>query len=154
MARKIIARNRSARRDYAVEEIYEAGVALTGSEVKSVRAGRVSLEEAYARVKDGEVWLYDMHIAPYAPSSYFGHEPIRPRRLLLHRREIDRLMGKVGQAGYTLVPLSLYLTERGYVKVELAVAKGRTKIDKRRKIIEEEEERRTREAMKRYTRSL
>lgn len=152
MAHRFVVRNRRARRDYTVEETYEVGIALTGSEVKSVRAGRVSLEEAYARVQDGEVWLYGMHIAPYEPSSYFGHEPERPRRLLLHRREIDRLMGEVARAGYTLVPLSLYFNERGYAKVELGVAKGRTKVDKRRKIIEEEEKRRAREAMRRYER--
>ena len=150
MPRKVVARNRRARRDYAVEETYEAGIALTGSEVKSLRAGRVSLDEAYAKVEEGEVWLHGMHIAPYEPSSYYGHDPERPRKLLLKRREIARLTGKVTRSGYTLVPLSLYFNERGYAKVELAVARGRTKADKRRKLIEEEEERRAREAMKRY----
>lgn len=152
MPKKVVARNRRARRDYAVEETYEAGIALTGSEVKSLRAGRVSLDEAYAKVEDGEVWLHGMHIAPYEPSSYYGHDPERPRKLLLKRREIARLTGKVTRTGYTLVPLSLYFNERGYAKVELALAKGRTKADKRRKIIEEEEERRAREAMKRFHR--
>ncbi|RLE29658.1 SsrA-binding protein [Candidatus Acetothermia bacterium] len=152
MPRKVVARNRRARRDYAVEETYEAGIALTGSEVKSLRAGRASLDEAYAKVEDGEVWLYGMHIAPYEPSSYYGHDPERPRKLLLKRREIARLTGKVTRSGYTLVPLSLYFNERGYAKVELALAKGRTKVDKRRKLIEEEEERRAREAMKRFER--
>lgn len=152
MPKKIVARSRRARRDYAVEETYEAGIVLTGSEVKSLRAGRVSLEEAYAKVEDGEVWLHGMHIATYEPSSYYGHDPERPRKLLLHRREIDRLLGKVTRSGYTLVPLSLYFNERGYAKVELGLAKGHTKVDKRRKIIEEEEERRAREAMKRFER--
>jgi len=152
VAKKIVARNRRARRDYAIEETYEAGIVLTGSEVKSVRAGRVSLDEGYAKVEDGEVWLYGMHIAPYEPSSYFGHDPERPKKLLLNRREIARLVGKVTRAGYTLVPLSLYFNERGYAKVELALAKGRTKVDKRRKLIEEEEEKRAREAMKRFQR--
>jgi len=152
MPRKVIARNRRARRDYTVEETYEAGIALTGSEVKSLRAGRVSLDEAYAKLEGGEVWLHGMYIAPYKPSSYFGHDPERPRKLLLKRREIDRLLGKVTRAGYTLVPLSLYFNERGFAKLELALAKGRTKADKRRKLIEEEEERRAREAMKRYQR--
>jgi len=147
-----VARNRRARRDYTIEETYEAGIALTGSEVKSIRAGHVSLDEGYAKVDDGEVWLYGMHIAPYKPSSYFGHDPERARKLLLNRREIARLIGKVTRAGYTLVPLSLYFNERGYVKVELGLAKGRTKVDKRRKLIEEEEERRAREAMKRFER--
>ncbi|MCR4392368.1 MAG: SsrA-binding protein SmpB [Candidatus Acetothermia bacterium] len=152
MTRQVVARNRRARRDYAVEEKYEAGLALTGSEVKSLRAGRVSLDEAYARVKDGEVWLHGMHIAPYEPSARYGHEPERPRKLLLHRREIARLTGKVARAGYTLIPLSLYFSDRGYAKVELGVARGQTKVDKRRRLIEEEEERRAREAMKRYER--
>jgi len=150
MERKIVARNRRARRDYQIEETYEAGLVLKGSEVKSIRAGRVSIEEAYAKVEDGEVWLYGMHIAPYEQAGLFGHDPDRPKKLLLKKREIARLIGKVGRAGYTLVPLTLYFNERGYAKVELALAKGLSKADKRRKLIEEEEERRAREAMKRY----
>jgi len=149
---KIVARNRRARHNYTIEETYEAGIALTGSEVKSVRAGRVSLDEGYAKVEEGEVWLYGVHIAPYEASSYFGHEPERPRKLLLSRKEISRLVGKTTRAGYTLVPLSLYFNERGYAKVELALAKGRTKVDKRRKLIEEEEERRARQALRRFER--
>ncbi len=149
--RRIVARNRKARRDYEIEETYEAGIVLKGSEVKSLRAGRVSLDGAYAKVVDGEVFLYDMHIAPYDKSTaHTGHDPERPRKLLLKKREIARLAGKVAAAGYTLIPLSIYFNERGYAKVELAVARGRTKADKRRKLIEEEEERRAREAMKRY----
>ncbi|MBC7317905.1 SsrA-binding protein SmpB [Candidatus Bipolaricaulota bacterium] len=148
--RKIVARNRRARRDYQIEETYEAGLVLKGSEVKSIRAGRVSIEEAYAKVEDGEVWLYGMHISPYEQSGPYGHDPERPKKLLLKKREIARLVGKVGRAGYTLVPLTLYFNERGYAKVELALAKGLTKADKRRKLIEEEEERRAREAIKRY----
>ncbi|MGB9861265.1 MAG: SsrA-binding protein SmpB, partial [Candidatus Bipolaricaulaceae bacterium] len=147
--RKIVARNRRARRDYQIEETYEAGLVLKGSEVKSIRAGRVSIEEAYAKVEEGEVWLYGMHIAPYEQAGFFGHDPDRPKKLLLKKREIARLIGKVGRAGYTLVPLSLYFNERGYAKVELALAKGLSKADKRRRLIEEEEERRAREAMKR-----
>ncbi len=150
MVRQVVARNRRARRDYAVEETYEAGIELRGSEVKSLRAGRVSLEEAYAKVDGGEVWLLGLHIAPYGPSGLRGHDPLRPRRLLLHKREIARLIGKVGRAGYTLVPLAIYFTERGYAKVELALGRGQTKVDKRRKMIQEEEERRAREAMKRF----
>jgi len=148
--RRIVARNRRARRDYEIEETYEAGIVLKGSEVKSIRAGRVSIEEAYAKVEDGEVWLYGMHISPYEQSGPYGHDPERPKKLLLKKREIARLIGKVGRAGYTLVPLSLYFNERGFAKVELALAKGLTKADKRRKLLEEEEERRAREAMKRY----
>ncbi len=150
MARQLVARNRRARRDYAVEETFEAGIALLGSEIKSLRAHRASLDEAYARVKDGEVWLVGAHIAPYGPSGGRGHDPERPRKLLLHKREIARLIGQVGRAGYTLVPMSLYFNDRGYAKVELGLARGQTKVDKRRKIIQEEEERRAREAMKRF----
>ncbi len=147
--RRVVANNRRARRDYAVNETYEVGLVLTGSEVKSMRAGRVSLDEAYAKVENGEVWLHGMHIAPYAPSSFHGHEPGRPRKLLLRRKEIDRLLGLTARAGFTLVPLSLFFSPRGYAKLELAVAKGRTKVDKRRKLIEEDDARRAREAMKR-----
>jgi len=149
---RAVARNRRARRDYAVEETYEAGLALVGSEVKSLRGGRVSLEEAYARVKDGEVWLHGMHIAPYGPSSQLGHDPERPRKLLLKRREIARLTGLVARSGFTLVPLSLYFSPRGHAKLELAVARGRSKVDKRRKLIAEDDERRAREAIKRHER--
>ncbi|MBC7221864.1 SsrA-binding protein SmpB [Candidatus Bipolaricaulota bacterium] len=148
--RRIVARNRRARRDYAIEETYEAGLVLQGSEVKSIRAGRVSIDEAYAKVEEGEVWLYGMHISPYEQSGPYGHDPERPKKLLLKKREIARLIGKVGRAGYTLIPLSLYFNERGFAKVELALARGLTKADKRRKLLEEEEERRAREAMKRY----
>lgn len=150
MPRDLIARNRRARRDYAVEETYEAGISLQGSEVKSLRHHRASLDEAYARVKEGEVWLLGMHVAPYGPSGARGHEPDRPRRLLLHKREIARLIGKVGRAGYTLVPMSVFFNDRGYAKVELALARGQTKVDKRRKIVQEEEDRKAREAMKRF----
>ncbi len=151
-ARKVVANNRRARRDFEIHEIYEAGLSLTGSEVKSIRRGRVSLDEAYARVEEAEVWIHGMHVAPYAPSSFYGHEPGRPRKLLLRRREIDRLLGLTARSGFTLVPLSLYFNTRGYAKLALAVAKGRSKVDKRRKLIEEEDERRAREAMKRHSR--
>ncbi|MGC9530536.1 MAG: SsrA-binding protein SmpB [Candidatus Bipolaricaulaceae bacterium] len=154
MARTLVATNRRARRNYQVEETYEAGLVLTGSEVKSLRARRASIEEAYGKVQGGEVWLHGMHIPPYSHSSYSGHDPERPRKLLLRGKEIDRLIGKVTQAGYTLVPLSLYFNERGYAKVELGLAKGRTKADKRRKLIAEDEERRAREAMKRFQRGM
>lgn len=148
--RKVVARNRRARRDYQIEETCEAGLVLKGSEVKSIRAGRVSIDEAYAKVEEGEVWLYGMHVSPYDQSGPYGHDPERPKKLLLRKREIARLIGKVSRAGYTLIPLSLYFNERGFAKVELALARGLTKADKRRKLIEEEEERRAREAMKRY----
>jgi len=138
--RKVVATNRRARHDYEVLETVECGIALTGSEIKSVRAGQVQLKDAYAEIRGGEVWLTSAHIAPYAFARLGGHEPERPRKLLLHRREIERLIGKVNEAGLTLIPLSVYLTE-GIAKLELALAKGRRTIDKRQRIKEREQQR-------------
>ncbi len=131
---KTIAVNRRARHDYDVLETYEAGLVLTGSEIKSVRAGRVNLRGGYARVKDGEAWLHDVHIAPYKEAGfYFGHDPDRPRRLLLHRREIERLRGRLERSGLTLIPLRLYLKGR-WAKVELGLCRGRKQYDRREEI--------------------
>jgi len=142
-----VAENRRARHDYHIEETYEAGLALLGTEVKSVRAGRVSLREAYATVDRGEVLLYNMHIAPYEKASISNHEPKRKRKCLLNRGEIARIAGKVRERGYTLVPLRLYF--RGsWAKVELGVARGKRQYDKRRDIAEREAERRIRRAEK------
>jgi SsrA-binding protein len=134
---RTIATNRRAYHDYFIEETYEAGIALTGSEIKSIRAGRVSLRESYAQVKEGEVWLLDCHIAPYEHAYRGGHNPRRPRKLLLRRREIARLAGKVQRKGYTLVPLRLYLKGK-WAKVEIALARGKKLHDKRRAIRERE----------------
>ncbi len=123
--------NRKAFHDYFIEEEYEAGIVLTGSEIKSVRAGRVNLRGAYARVENEEAWLYDAHISPYEQSgTYFNHDPIRPRKLLLHRREIDRLQGKLETKGLTLVPLDIHLRGRR-AKVKLGLARGKKLYDKR-----------------------
>lgn len=138
--RKVVATNRRARHDYEVLETMECGIALTGSEIKSVRAGQVQLKDAYAEIRGGELWLASAHIAPYKFAHLGGHEPERPRKLLLHRREIERLIGKVNEAGLTLIPLSVYLSE-GLAKVELALAKGRRTIDKRQRIKEREQQR-------------
>jgi SsrA-binding protein len=127
---KVIARNRRALHDYAVEETFEAGVALTGTEVKSLRAGRASLVEGFGLVSDGEVWLHNVHIPEYAMGTWTNHLPRRTRKLLLHRREIDRLARKTTEQGLTLVPLSLYFKD-GKVKVELALARGKRTYDKR-----------------------
>jgi SsrA-binding protein len=134
---KTIATNRRAYHDYFIEETYDAGIALTGSEIKSIRAGRVSLRESYAQIKEGEVWLLDCHIAPYEHAHRGGHDPKRPRKLLLRRREIARLAGKVRRKGYTLVPLRLYLKGK-WAKVEIALARGKKLHDKRRAIRERE----------------
>jgi len=125
-----IAENRKARHDYFVEESFEAGIVLLGSEVKSCRAGRVNLRDGYAQVKDGEIFLYNVHISPYEQANRFNHEPLRPRKLLLHKSEIRRLFGLVREKGFTLVPLQMYF-KKGKAKVQLALARGKKAYDKR-----------------------
>jgi len=131
MADKEVAVNRRAFHDYFIDEHYEAGIVLTGTEVKSVRAGHVNLREAFARITDREVYLYNAHISPYDHGNRFNHEPKRPRKLLLHKKQINRLMGAVDREGMTLIPLKLYFNERGRAKLLLAVAKGKKLHDKR-----------------------
>ena len=137
---QVKATNRKALRDYDVEEKYEAGLVLLGSEIKSIREGRANLRDAYATVVGGEVFLYDMNVSPYMQASYFGHDPLRPRKLLLHKDEIKRLTGRITEKGYTLVPLRLYIKD-GRAKVELGLARGRRKYDKRREIAKRDAER-------------
>ena len=127
---KVIAQNRKARHDYFIEESYEAGMVLQGTEVKALREGRVNLKDGYARIRDGEVFLMDIHISPYAFGNRFNHDPLRPRKLLLHDREINRLQGKVREKGFSLIPLSIYFSH-GRAKVSLALAKGKKLYDKR-----------------------
>ena len=146
-AQRDIAVNRRARHDYFIEESVEAGVVLTGSEVKSLRAGKAQLKESYAQIKQSEIWLLNAHISEYSPSAQFGHEPARARKLLLHRREIDRLTGKVKEQGLTLVPLRLYF-KHGRAKVELGLARGKKLYDKRESIKEREVRREVDRAMK------
>jgi SsrA-binding protein len=143
---KVVAKNRKAYHDYFIDEVYEAGIALVGTEVKSIRAGKVSLRDSYAEVRGGEVFLQNMHISPYDKGSLFNHDPKRPRRLLLHKREIRRLLGQTTQEGYTLIPLSLYF-KRGKVKVELALARGKKLYDKRHDIAKRDAEREIARAM-------
>jgi SsrA-binding protein len=138
---KTIAANRRARHEFWIEETHEAGIALTGTEVKSLREGRANLTDAFARVDRGEVWLHHLHISPYAQGNIHNHDPLRTRKLLLHRSEIARLRAKTDQKGYTLVPLRLYF-RRGVAKVELGVARGRHLYDKRERIAERDAERR------------
>jgi SsrA-binding protein len=130
---KVVAENRKARHDYFIEETYEAGIALVGTEVKSLRLGKVSLRDSYAVVENGEVFLHNMHISPYEKGNRFNHDPKRSRKLLLHKQEIKRLLGKTQQRGYTLVPLRLYF-RRGKAKVELALVRGKKLHDKREEI--------------------
>jgi SsrA-binding protein len=133
-----VALNRKARHEYDISDTFEAGLVLTGTEIKSVRAGKVSLADAYARVEKGEAWLIGAHIAPYEAGNRYNHEPKRDRKLLLHRSEIDGLVGRASAKGLTVVPLRLYLTGKGRAKVELGLARSRKLHDRRRAIAERE----------------
>jgi SsrA-binding protein len=128
---KVIAENRKARFNFAIEDTVEAGIALTGTEVKSIRNGKSTIAESYADPKDGEIWLINANIPEYLQANRFNHEPKRPRKLLLHRKQINKLMGAVERQGMTLVPLKMYFNERGRVKLQLALAKGKQLHDKR-----------------------
>ena len=132
---KIVAENRKARHDYHIEETIEAGISLVGTEVKSIRLGRVNLRDSYAQIKGGEAFLHNVHISPYDPADRFNHDPLRVRRLLLHKREILRLQNRVEQKGYTLIPLRIYF-RRGKAKVDIALAKGKREYDRRQDIAE------------------
>lgn len=144
---KVVATNRKALHDYRIEDRYEAGIALTGTEIKSVRAGRVVLREGYVQPRRGELWLVNVHIAAYDPAGRQGHDPLRPRRLLLHRKEINRLMGRMQEQGYTVVPLRVYL-KHGRAKVEIALARGKRQYDKREAIARRDAEREVRREWK------
>ncbi len=143
---KTISFNRKARHEYFIEETYDAGIALAGTEVKSIRAGKVSLQDAFARVENGEVWLHGMYVAPYEFGSRFNLEAKRPRKLLLHRNQIERLRAVTEQKGLTLVPLRLYF-ERGYAKIEMGVARGKKLYDKREAIAEKDAKREAERAL-------
>jgi SsrA-binding protein len=142
--------NRRARHEYFVIDVYECGIVLVGSEVKSIRDGRANLSDAYARIDNGEVWLYGMHVSPY-PFTRDNPDPDRKRKLLLHRAEIDRLVGKLSEAGLTLVPLKVYF-ENGKVKIELAVARGKRQWDKRQAMAERDANRETERAVRHHNR--
>ncbi len=144
---KTITFNRRALHDYHILEKVEAGLVLTGTEIKSIRAGKIDISHAYVAPKDGELWLFDAHIAPYQPGSYHNHEPTRPRKLLLHKEEMMELAGKVSQRGLTLVPLQVYIKDH-VAKVEVALARGKRKYDKRQAIIEREMEREAQRAVR------
>lgn len=151
--RKVIVSNRKARHDWSVLDTYEAGIVLTGTEVKSLRAGRVSLADAYAEVDDGEVWLRGVHIPEYSQGSWTNHEPRRTRKLLLHRHEIIRLIGKTRESGLSLVPLGMYFAD-GKVKVEIALARGKRKHDKRADIAKREAQRDVQRALGRRAKGM
>ena len=144
---RVFATNRKAFHDYHILETIEAGLVLTGTEIKSIRAGRANLRDGYARVQDGEVWLYNTHVSPYDPGNRYNHEPMRPRKLLLHKGEIGRLTGKSQEQGLTLVPLRLY-ERKGHAKVELAVVRGKRQYDKREAIAARDAQREVDRAVK------
>jgi SsrA-binding protein len=147
LAQSSIAENRKAYHDYHLLETFEAGVALLGTEVKAIREGRANLRDSFARVDNGEVYLYNVNISPYSHRGYVDHEPLRPRKLLLHRNEIRKLIGKTVEKGMTLVPVRMYF-KHGRVKVAISLAKGKKEYDKRETIKRRESDRETRAAMK------
>ncbi|MGI6604701.1 MAG: SsrA-binding protein SmpB [Firmicutes bacterium] len=147
-SRRLVTENRKARHDYHILETYEAGLALIGTEVKSLREGKANLQDSFARVENGEVILYNMHISPYQKGGYVNHEPKRPRKLLLHKREITRLEQSVRQKGLTMVPLSVYFNDRGLAKVSLALAQGKKLYDKREDVARREAQRDVERAFK------
>lgn len=147
--KKTVANNKKARHDYFIEEVYEAGIVLTGTEIKSVRGGKVSIKESYAKIENGEMIIYGMNISPYEQGNRFNTEPLRPRKLLLHKREIRKLIGYTTLKGLTLVPLTMYINEDGRAKLEIAVARGKKNYDKREDMAKKDAARKMDQAMKR-----
>ncbi|MGH2610884.1 MAG: SsrA-binding protein SmpB [Tepidiformaceae bacterium] len=147
MSASTIAQNRRARHDYEILERYEAGIVLTGSEIKSVREHKVQLQGSYARLKDGELWLQDAHIAPYANAGYAPHNPMRDRKLLLHKKEIAKIAEALNERGLTLIPLAMYF-KRGKAKVELGIARGLKRYDKRERLKERDQQRDIQQAVR------
>ncbi|MBQ1801526.1 SsrA-binding protein SmpB [Lachnobacterium bovis] len=139
-SKKLIANNKKVRHDYFLEEIYEAGISLAGTEVKALRMGRCSIKESFIHIEDGEVILYGMHISPYEKGNIFNKDPLRPRKLLMHKKEIQKLIGKIAQKGYTIVPVEVYF-KGSLVKVEVALAKGKKLYDKRQDIAKRDQKR-------------
>jgi SsrA-binding protein len=144
---KIVARNKKARHDYFIEETLEAGIELAGTEVKSVRNGKVNIKDSFAKIDGGEIFLHNMHISPYEKGNIYNRDPLRTRKLLMHKREIRKLIGYTQQKGFTLIPLSVYIT-RGLVKIELAVARGKKIYDKRDDIARKDAQRKIERALK------
>lgn len=144
---KLVAQNKKAFHDYHIEERYETGVVLTGTEIKSVRAGKVNMRDSFAAIRRGEVYLHNMHISPYEQGNRYNHEPLRTRKLLLNRQEINKLIGMIKEKGYTLVPIKIYL-KNGLAKVEIALAKGKKEYDKRETIKQRDAKREMAKAIK------
>lgn len=146
--RKLVAANKKAHHDYFIEATYEAGIVLTGTEIKSVRAGKVSIKESYAKVENGELIIYGMHISPYEQGNRYNVEPLRPRKLLLHKKEINKLYGETKNTSLTIVPLSMYINEDGRAKVEIGLARGKKNYDKRATIAKKDADRKMDRAIK------
>ena len=137
---KVLAQNKKARHDYFIEETYEAGLVLLGTEIKAIRAGRVNLKDSFARIRNGELFVHNMHISPYEQGNIHNHEPLRTRKLLLHRKQINSLIGDTKETGYSIVPLKLYLKD-GYAKLLIGLARGKKKYDKREDLKQKEAKR-------------
>ncbi|XVG95775.1 SsrA-binding protein SmpB [Eubacteriales bacterium KG127] len=146
---KILANNKKARHEYFIDEVYEAGMVLTGTEIKSIRQGRVSIKEAYAKIINGEIIILGMNVSPYEQGNRFNVDPLRPRKLLLHKREINKLMGQLKVGGITIIPLRIYLNDRGKAKMEIAVARGKKLYDKRAALAKKDADRKMQRAMAR-----
>lgn len=144
---KLIAQNRKARYEYTILDTIEAGIVLQGTEIKSIRAGRINLKDGYASIRNGEIWLVNVHIAPFEQGNQFNHDPVRPRKLLMKKKQIDRLIGEVKQGGITLVPLKVYI-KNGFAKVLIGLAKGKKQYDKRETIKRRDQDRQLRRAIK------
>lgn len=147
--KKLIASNKKARHDYFIEDVYETGMVLTGTEIKSIRKGKINIKESYAKIENGELIIYGMHISPYEQGNRFNVDPLRPRKLLLHKQEIRKLIGLTTIKGLTLVPLNVYINQQGRAKMELAVARGKKNYDKRDDIAKKDADRKMQQAVRR-----
>ena len=145
---KLISNNKKAGYDYFIDDVYEAGMVLTGTEIKSLRQGKANIKDSYAKIENGELIIYGMHISPYEQGNRFNVDPLRPRKLLLHKKEIRKLLGLSTTKGYTLIPLRLYINERGLAKLEIAVARGKKNYDKRESIAKKDALRKIQQAIK------
>lgn len=150
--KKILATNKKARHDYFIEEVYEAGMVLTGTEIKSMRQGKLNLKESYAKIEGEELIIYGMHISPFEQGNRYNVDPLRPRKLLLHKQEIRKMIGYITQKGLTIVPLNVYLNERGRAKIEIAIARGKKDYDKRQDIAKRDADRKIQQTIKDYNR--
>lgn len=149
--KKLVANNKKARHEYFIEDVIEAGIVLTGTEIKSVRQGKVNLKESYAKIENGELIIYGMHISPYEQGNRFNVDPIRPRKLLIHKQEIRKINGYTTLKGLSIVPLNMYLNEKGLAKLEIAVARGKKEHDKRDTTAKKDADRKIQQAVKSYS---